>query len=55
MKKEYLFYKNFLDISKTIAEDIFKNFFVPCKILRIIKDFIVKICENLPKDEYKEI
>lgn len=55
MKKEYLFYKNFLDISKTIAEDIFKNVFYPWEILPMIKDFIVKIGENLPKDEYKEI
>ena len=55
MKKEYLFYKNFLDISKTIAGDIFKNVFYPWEILPMIKDFIVKIGENLPQDEYKEI
>lgn len=55
MKKESLFYENFFDVSKTIAKDIFSDVFYPWEILPMIKDFIVKISENLPKDEYEEI
>lgn len=55
MKKESLFYENFFDVSKTIAKDIFSDVFYPWEVIPKIKDFIVKIGENLPKDEYKEI
>lgn len=55
MKKESLFYENFFDVSKTIAKDIFSDVFYPWEVIPKIKDFIVKIGENLPKDEYIEI
>lgn len=41
-----------LDLSKTIAADIFEGKTYPWEILGELKDFIVKLGETLPEDEY---
>ncbi len=55
MHKESLNYTNFLDTSKTIAQDIFKNITYPWEALSLIKDFILTIGPHLSKNEYTEI
>lgn len=44
-----------LDLSKTIAADIFEGKTYPWEILGELKDFIVKLGETLPEDEYDRI
>ncbi len=43
------------DFSHTIAKEIFEGCEYPFEALPKIKDFIVKISQTLPKDEYTEI
>lgn len=44
-----------LDLEKTIAADIFEGKTYPWEILGELKDFIVKLGETLPEDEYDRI
>jgi NDP-sugar pyrophosphorylase family protein len=44
--------KDLLDLSKTIASDLFKDKKYPWEVLEHIKDFILEIGVNLPSDEY---
>lgn len=48
-------YKNFLDMSHTIAKKIFEKINYPWEALPLIKDFIKNVGPNLPKEEYDEI
>lgn len=47
--------KNYLDLSKTIASDIFSGLTYPWEALPKIKDFILNLGSKLPKDEFEEI
>lgn len=47
--------KNYLDLSKTIASDIFSGLTYPWEALPKIKDFILNLGPKLPKDEFEEI
>lgn len=53
--QEKLNYKNFLDISQTIAKDIFYNTVYTWEAIPKIKDFILNIGKTLSKDEYTMI
>lgn len=44
-----------LDLEKTVAADIFEGKTYPWEILGELKDFIVKLGETLPEDEYDRI
>ena len=54
-KNELLFYKNFLDLTHTIAHDLFKNVYYPWEVLQKIKSFILETGPKLDKNEYTEI
>lgn len=47
--------ENYLDLSKTIASDIFLGLTYPWEALPKIKDFILNLGPKLPKDEFEEI
>lgn len=47
--------ENYLDLSKTIASDIFSGLTYPWEALPKIKDFILNLGPKLPKDEFEEI
>lgn len=47
--------KNYLDLSKTIANDIFSGLTYPWEALPKIKDFILNLGPKLPKNEFEEI
>ena len=48
-------YKNFLDMSHTIAEKIFEKINYPWEALSLIKDFIKEVGPTLSKEEYDEV
>lgn len=52
---ENLKIENLLDLSKTIAKDIFEGLTYPWEALPKISEFIMKLGETLPKDEYDNI
>ena len=43
-----------LDLSKTIAADLFKDKIYPWEVLADISDFIIKLGNTLPEDEYEK-
>ena len=43
-----------LDLSKTIAADLFKDKTYPWEVLADISDFIIKLGNTLPEDEYEK-
>ena len=47
--------ENYLDLSKTIASEIFSGLTYPWEALPKIKDFILNLGPQLPKDEFEEI
>lgn len=47
--------ENYLDLSKTIASEIFSGLSYPWEALPKIKDFILNLVPKLPKDEFEEI
>lgn len=47
--------ENYLDLSKTIASEIFSGLSYPWQALPKIKDFILNLGPKLPKDEFEEI
>lgn len=47
--------ENYLDLSKTIASEIFSGLNYPWEALPKIKDFILNLGPKLPKDEFEEI
>lgn len=47
--------ENYLDLSKTIASEIFSGLTYPWEALPKIKDFILNLVPKLPKDEFEEI
>ena len=47
--------ENYLDLSKTIASEIFSGLSYPWEALPKIKDFILNLGPKLPKDEFEEI
>ena len=47
--------ENYLDLSKTIASEIFSGLTYPWEALPKIKDFILNLGPKLPKDEFEEI
>lgn len=55
MKENKLNYKNFLDTSKTISKEIFKDIFYAWEVLPLIKNFVLKLGESLPKDKFEQI
>lgn len=54
-KNELLFYKNFLDLTHTMASDLFKDAHYPWEVLPKIKEFILEIGPKLDKNEYTEV
>ncbi len=55
MKENKLNYKNFLDTSKTISEEIFKDIFYAWEVLPLIKNFISKLGNSLPENKFEKI
>ena len=55
MKENMFFYKNFLDMSQTSTNNLFKNVHYPWEVLPHIKEYIVETGKNLSKDEFDEI
>ena len=55
MKENSLNYQHFLDISKTIAVEAFKNIFYAWEVLPIIKNFIITLGRSLPKDKFEQV
>lgn len=53
--KEKFDYSNFLDISQTIATDIFQDITYVWEAIPKIKEFILNIGKTLPKDEYNMV
>jgi len=53
--KEILSYKNFLDISKTLASELFNEEIYPWEAIPKIKSFILSIGKELPRDEYENL
>ncbi len=47
--------KNMYDLNETIAKDLFKGVTYPWEILPKISEFIVKLGETLPADEYDKV
>ena len=47
--------KNMYDLNETIAKDIFEGVTYPWEILPKISEFIVKLGETLPADEYDKV
>ena len=47
--------ENLLDLSKTIAKDLFIGLEYPWQAIPKIKDFILNLGPKLPKEEYEEI
>lgn len=52
---EYLRIENLLDLSQTIAKDIFEGLTYPWEALPKISEFILKFGETLSKDEYHQV
>lgn len=50
-----LHYSNFLDISQSVAGELFLDTLYPWEVLPKIKDFVISLGSLLPKDEYSEI
>lgn len=46
--------KELYSLDETIAADIFKDATYPWEVLPLIKDFIIKLGESLPKDKFTE-
>ena len=55
MNENMFFYKNFLDMSQTSTNNLFKNVYYPWEVLPHIKEYIVETGKNLSKDEFDEI
>ena len=55
MQQNVLNYKNYLNLSQTSAFPLFENIFYPWECLPLIKNFIINIGKNLPKDKYEQI
>lgn len=55
MQKEKFNYKNFFDISQTIARDIFIGTYFPWEVIPKIKEYICLLGPKLPKEEYTEV
>lgn len=47
--------KNMYDLNETIAKDIFEGVTYPWEILPKISEFIIKLGETLPTDEYDKV
>lgn len=47
--------ENLLDLSKTIAKDLFKDITYPFEVLPKIKDFIIELQKTLDKNEFNEV
>ena len=48
-------HSNFLDLSQSISNEIFKNCKYPWEALPLIKDFIINLGKSLPKESFEEI
>lgn len=55
MKEKTFFYKNFLDLSQTCVENLFQEIYYPWEVFPMIKNYILEIGKNLPKDKFDEI
>ncbi len=55
MLEQALFYKNFLDTSKTLASDLLSNIHYPWEVLTKIKEFVIEMGNHLPKNKYEQI
>lgn len=55
MKENSLNYQNFLDTSKTIAQEIFQDVFYAWEVLPLIKDFITTLGSSLPEEKFEKI
>ena len=52
--QEKLFAKNLLDYSQTIAKDLFESVTYPWEALENLAEYIIKLGETLPEDEYEK-
>ena len=52
--QEKLFAKNLLDYSQTIAKDLFESVTYPWEVLENLAEYIIKLGETLPEDEYEK-
>ena len=48
-------HSNFLDLSQSISNEIFKNCKYPWEVLPLIKEFIINLGKSLPKEFFGEI
>lgn len=55
MEENFLKTDEILDISQTIAKNIFKNIIYPWEVLPLIGNFIIELSKTLPQNEYVEI
>mgnify|MGYP003294274638 CR=1 FL=1 len=53
--KENMSIKNMYDLNETIAKDLFENATYPWELLPKISEFIIKLGESLPDDEYDKV
>ena len=53
--KENMTISNMYDLNETIAKDLFEGISYPWEILPKISEFIVKLGETLPEDEYDKV
>ena len=53
--KENMTIKNLYDLNETIAKDLFEGVTYPWEILPKISEFIVKLGNTLPEDEYYKV
>ncbi len=54
LPNELINFKNLLDISQTLSSELFLHTQFPWEVIPKIKEYILKIGSQLPKNEYKE-
>ncbi len=55
MQKNILTYQNFLNVSYTLAAELFEKTSYLWEVLPLIKEFVIETGKNLPKSEFEEI
>ncbi len=55
MKENFLFYKNFLDLSQTSTEKLFEGIYYPWEVLPLIKNYIIEAGKNLSSLKFEEV
>ncbi len=55
MKENFLFYKNFLDLSQTSTKKLFEGIYYPWEVLPLIKNYIIEAGKNLSSLKFEEV